>query len=398
MTRRAFGARGRPDPVYRFDVFADSAAGGDVQQAHMDLHHKAPDIFYTPCNGGHWMATRFEHVRTIMTSPHIFSSRATNFPPQPPFLSLSLPPQDMDAPEHGAHRLLLMGFLGPKEVRALEAHIRLMMGELIDTVLARGKAQFVGDIAAPLPVRTFMHMMRWDPSGWPRLVRWANAILASDTVWIRLPAYVRMQGYLKRQIRLRRAHPGDDPVSTLLASQIDGRPVSDQRVLEMCNLLFLAGLDTVTNAMTFIAKHLAEAPQIQQRLRADPAQIPGAIEEMLRRYAFVNTARRVTQDIEIGGVMLRKGDTIVASLAAASNDPRETPEPAKLDLDRGRASHLAFNTGPHSCPGASLARMELRIFLEEWLARVPPFSIAPSYKPKARGGPVMALESLPLVW
>jgi cytochrome P450 len=207
-----------------------------------------------------------------------------------------------------------------------------------------------------------------------------------------------MRFYMKSLVRQRQQQPGNDPVSMLLAAEVEGQRLSPQKVQDICNLLFLAGLDTVTNAMTYITKHLAENPDHQQRLREHPEQIPAAIEELMRRYAFVNTSRRVARDTEFNGVQLRKNDIVVTSLAAASNDERSVEHPEQVDLDRKKSPHLAFNTGPHNCAGVHLARMELRIFLEEWLARVPPFELAGGYKAVARGGPVMALERLDLRW
>jgi cytochrome P450 len=384
--------------VYDFDFFDGATLAGDPSGTHMALHERAPDVFFTPRNGGHWIATRAEDVRAIMTAPERFSSSLGGFPPKLAWLKLRLTPQDMDPPEHGGYRLLLMKFLGPKEVKRLEPQIRAQLGELIDRALAKGSVEFVADVAVPMPVKVFMSMMQWDLSRYAEFVRWANAILAGDSTWGRFTAFLRMRNFLNQQVRQRRERPGDDPISQLLASDIDGARVSEERVREICNLLFLAGLDTVTNALVFIVKHLAEHPEVQERLRRNPEQIPDAVEEFLRRYSFLNTPRRVTQDTEVGGVTLRKGEIVLASLSAASNDERQTADPARLDLDRAKPAHLAFNTGPHNCAGAALARLELKIFLETWLARVPPFRVAPGYTPEARGGPVMGLKTLPLVW
>ncbi|MET0379532.1 MAG: cytochrome P450 [Spongiibacteraceae bacterium] len=384
--------------IFDFDVYEDSIKGNDVQSAHMALHKQAPDVFYTPRNGGHWMATRYADVRQIMMNADTFSSRDAFFSPELSRFKISLPPQDMDAPEHMRYRFLLMKFLSPKQVVQLEPQIRALMNSLIDNVLNQRECNFVAAIAVPLPVKTFMNMMGMDLARYAKFVKWANGILGSETLFQRLPHFLRMTWYLKGLIRQRKKKPGDDPISMLLAAEIDGERLSEKRVLEMCNLLFLAGLDTVTNAMTFMTKHLAENADQQQRLRDNPEQIPAAIEEFMRRYAFVNVPRRVAHDTELDGVSLRKGDIIISSLSAASGDERNVEHPEKVDLDRPKSPHLAFNTGPHNCAGAHMARLELRIFLEVWLARVPTFSLAPGYQPRARGGPVMALERLDLCW
>ena len=184
----------------------------------------------------------------------------------------------------------------------------------------------------------------------------------------------------------------------LLASEVSGEKLTEKRVLEMCNLLFLAGLDTVTNAMTFSVKHLAENPGFQEQLRDNPDMIPAAVEELLRRYSFPNIPRRVTEDTEFKGVKMRAGDRIICSLAAANNDDRVLENPSAVDLERKKFRHMAFNGGPHNCAGATLARLELRVFLEEWLTRMPEFSVQEGFKPKVRGGAVMAMESLQLRW
>ena len=184
----------------------------------------------------------------------------------------------------------------------------------------------------------------------------------------------------------------------LLASDIDGEKLSVKRVHEMCNLLFVAGLDTVANAMTFIMYHLAQHPEVQQRLRANPEMANSAVEEFLRRYTFVNSPRRVTQDTEVGKVAMRAGDTVVLGFAACSNDPRNVPNPELLDLDRKASPHLAFSTGPHNCAGATLARLELRMFLQEWLGRMPDVHLAPGFVPRMRGGSVLGFTSLEIAW
>ena len=383
--------------VYDFDIF-EPPSDGDIQKKYMKLQEDAPDIFYTPRNGGQWVSTRFAECQQIMRTPELFSSQRAFFKPDMAKVKISLPPQDMDAPDHIKHRLLAMKFLSPRMVQNMETNIRKLMTELIDNVVDKKGCEFMAAVSIPLPVKTFMSMMGMDLSRYTQFVKWANGILGSETMLQRLPHFIRMTFYLKSLIRKRKKQPSNDPVSLLLASEVDGQQLTEKRVLEICNLLFLAGLDTVTNAMTFMTKHLAENPEQQQDLRENPDKIPAAIEEMMRRYTFVNIPRRVTQDTEIAGVKMHADEIVISAFAAASNDPRSVDDPNTVDFNRPKSPHLAFNTGPHNCAGASLARMELRIFLEEWLSRVPAFKLADNYKPVARCGPVMALEELQLNW
>jgi cytochrome P450 len=388
-----------PDRVFDFDIYDDERIAADVQQGHMRLHEEAPDIFYTPRNGGRWIVTRFAEAAYILTHPLIFSSAGAHVRPVPPDAK-PLVPIHMDAPEHMRYRSLLLKFLSltPKQVKQWEPVARQLINELIDGLEGRNSCEFRSEIAVPMPIKLFLGVMHWDLNRFRDFNRWVDEILGSENLEKVRPAYASMNQYLTQMIQSRVENPGDDPVSMLLASEVNGERLTVERVHEICNLLFVAGLDTVANAINFIMYHLARHPEAQHRLRARPEMATNAVEEFLRRYAFVNTPRRVTQDTEVGGVLMKAGDTVVCSFAAASNDPRHCPHPEQVDLDRKPCGHLAFSTGPHNCAGATLARLELRIFLQEWLRRMPDVRLAPNFVPHTRGGSVMGLTSLEIEW
>ena len=386
--------------VFDFDIYHDPRIKEDIQKGHMQLHDEAPDIFFSPRNGGYWIVTRFAEAKYIMTNPQLFSSARAFVRPTPPEKYVPLVPIHLDAPDHMKYRLLLLKFLNltPKEVKMWEPIARDLINELIDGLKGRNTCEFRSEIAVPMPVKLFLGVLQWDKDRFRDFNRWVDEILGSEDLSKIQPAYAAMNQYLTELIQSRVEKPGDDPVSMLLASEVNGERLSVKRVHEICNLLFVAGLDTVANAMNFIMYHLAQNPDVQQRLRAEPERVPAAVEEFLRRYAFVNTPRRVVEDTEVSGVKFKAGDTVVCSFAAASNDPRSVPNPEKLDLDRPASPHLAFNTGPHNCAGATLARLELRIFLQEWLKRMPDVRLAPGFVPQTRGGSVMGLMSLQIEW
>jgi cytochrome P450 len=386
-----------PELVFDFDYFDDPRLRSDVHEGMMSLHAEAPDVFWTPRNGGHWMLTRYADVTKAMTTPELFSSDSA-VPTATPGPKIPLPPQDMDPPEHMRYRLLLLKFLAPKEVRKLEPRARELVVELIDAITDKGSCEFMQDFAVPMPVKLFMSMMEMDLDRYAEFVGWVNAILGSSDQQKRMTAFGEVSAYLNHLIARRIADPGDDPISLLLASEVNGEKLSVERVREMANLLFLAGLDTVTNAMTFIMHHLAQHPEHQKFLRANPERIAASVEELMRRFAFVSVVRRVTQDTDLLGVPMKTDDLVLASLTAASNDPRLVPEPEQVNFERPSKPHVAFNTGPHNCAGAPLARIELRVWLEEWLERLPDVSLAEGFTPHTRGGSVMALEELHLRW
>jgi len=381
--------------VFDFDMFEDPRLKDDVQLGYMSLHRDAPDIFWSPHDGGRWMATRYEDVCAIATNTEIFSSKSQTAREEG---ELPLPPQTMDPPEHLRYRLLLMKFLSPKSLKHQQSFVRELAIELIEKLKDRNSCEFRKEIAVVLPVTVFMTIMGWDTSRLYDMVSWVPNITDGRSPEIRVAAFTRMSEFVSQVVQDRIANPGDDPISLLLASEVDGKRVNPQQVEQMTHLLFLAGLDTVTNAMTFSLHHLATDHALQDRLRAHPEDIPKAVEEFLRRFSFVVTYRRVTKDTVYKGVFMKEGDLINCSLAGASNDPSIVDNPAIINIDRKGAPNLAFNTGPHACVGAPLARTELRILLEEWFARMPNVSLAPGYVAPRIAGSIAKIERLDLVW
>jgi cytochrome P450 len=165
-----------------------------------------------------------------------------------------------------------------------------------------------------------------------------------------------------------------------------------------CLLLFAAGLDTVANALSFGMNHIAGDSALQERLRGDPALIPEAIEEVLRKFGVPMPARTATGDFEFGGASIRKGERVMLMLPAANLDPKIFPDPNRFDIDRENKVHLGFNVGPHRCIGSHLARLELQVFWEEWLRRLPNIRHDPERPIVLRAGLTLAVQELPLVW
>lgn len=386
-----------PHLVADFDLWTDPLAGPDLQMAIIDkLHGQRPDIFFTPRNGGHWMVSRMDHARKLVVDAETFASSGSIV--MHDGVEFRLPPQDMDPPEHIKYRKLLLQFLAPKDLSRQAPHVLDLCSRLIDGLAGRNGCDFKDEIAVPLPVSIFMSIMDWDLSRLREFVGWTIDIIASNDGERIKASLPKLLGFLSDEIARRQAEPGDDPISLLLASEVDGVPLTPERVREMSTLLFTAGTDTVTNALTFFMLHLARNPDFQRRLRDNPDEIDVAVEELLRRYAFVNVVRRVARDVVFEGVQMRAGDRVTVSLAAASNDSQWVDDPEKVDISRGRCPHLAFNTGPHACIGAPLARLELRIFLGEWLRRMPEVRLAEGFTPVPRAGNVMSLEKLDIVW
>jgi cytochrome P450 len=205
-------------------------------------------------------------------------------------------------------------------------------------------------------------------------------------------------GFFVSEVARRKSEPGDDLLSDLLHSEFDGVPVEESVVLGVATLVLIAGIDTTWSAIGSSLWHLATHPEDRQRLVEEPALMPVAIEELLRAYSPVTMARLVTEDIEFAGCPMKGGDKILVSFPAANRDPEEFERADTVILDRSLNRHVAFGSGIHRCAGSNLARMELRVALEEWLARIPEFRLAEGSEVTWAGGQVRGPRRLPVVF
>ena len=204
--------------------------------------------------------------------------------------------------------------------------------------------------------------------------------------------------YFVEQLEHRRRDPGDDLLSELLHTEVDGKPVDDGIVLGMAALVLIAGVDTTWSAIGSSLWHLASHAEDRRRLVAEPELMPTAVEELLRAYSPVTMAREVTEDIEYAGCPMKAGDKVLMNFPAANRDPEAFDHPDEVVLDRAHNRHVAFGSGIHRCAGSNLARMELTVALEEWLARIPDFSLAAGEEISWAGGQVRGPRVLPVVF
>ena len=389
-----------PARVVDYDMFADHryAEEGSLHDGLYRLAEEAGrGMFWTPRNGGHWFITDHELIFEAARKPELFSNQLMSVPPMPPELEPKLIPLNLDAPDHGKHRLPLMRAFSPDRMRALEPHIRAFAVELIEAVADKGSCDFCEAVSEPLPIVIFMKMMGLDLSRRAEFRVWTNQLLMPGFD-DRTSAHRNITAMVAELTTERRAKRENDLVSWLLDSEIDGRPVDDEEMIAYCFLLFAAGLDTVANSMAFGMDHLAGDPALQDRLRAEPALIPEAVEEILRRYGVVLACRNVAQDGEFHGITLKSGERVTLMLPVGNLDPAAFPDPARFDIDRENKAHMTFNTGPHRCIGSHLARIELNVLFEEWLKRMPNVRHDPAKPSTYRAALILALATLPLVW
>jgi cytochrome P450 len=388
-----------PAQVVDFDMFRDHRyrePGGPHAALARLAAEDGRGIFWTPHNGGHWLindhALLFEAVRM----PELFSSTAMTIPPMPAELEPKLLPLFSDPPVHGPYRLPLMKAFAPARIAAMEGSIRAFAIELIEAVAGEERFDFFDKIAEPMPVVIFMKLMGMPLERMHEFRGWM-VDMVSDSDEARGGAHRNVNAMMKPLIEARQAEPQNDLISWLLESDIGGRPITYDEMQAYSLLLFAAGLDTVANSIGFGMNHLATDIALQERLREEPELIPEAVEEFLRMFAVATVARTVTRDAEFAGARLRAGERVMLMIPGANLDPELFPDPEHFDLDRENKAHISFNSGPHRCVGSHLARLELRVFYEEWFRRMPNVRLDRERPPEYRTGPTLAVHKLPLV-
>jgi cytochrome P450 len=383
-----------PGLVFDVDLYNDRSFDVDMHANLAGLLKRYPDVFYTPRSGGYWVVMRRALIKQVMGDSEHFSSRQGQIPPvEPP---LPMVPLSLDPPAHTPYKTVLMRHFGAQTVSGMTDQIRNLAAKLIDAAVANHKFEFVRTVGAGLPVTVFMQLMglpldRFDE--FRTLVLEFFSVLHESS---RRELYQKIQDEMMALVELRQRSPADDLVSKLLHEEIDGRKLTVQELKDMSVLLFVAGMDTVSNAAAFMFYYLAKSPQLQAQIVADPSLIQHFIEESLRMYGVVNTPRQVVKDVEVGGAHMKRGEMVFVMLSLAGRDGRFVADPDMFEISRPSHPHMVFGGGPHMCAGQFLGRIELRILLEEWVKRVKSFTLAPGFEAKFRCWQVMALSELQL--
>jgi cytochrome P450 len=373
---------------------------GDPQAALSVLHH-GPPVFFAPNNTrngeGTWVVVRAEDQRRVLQDGVTFSSNRRLFSSA---LGEDWPliPLEIDPPEHGKWRSLLNPLLSPKRVVAMEPLVRGCAAEIIVGIKARGQScNAMDDFCLPFAVSVFLQFLGIGTENLTTFVGWAMDQL-HGTPERRTAAARRFIAWLDELQAERRKRPTDDFMSFVTRAEVDGRRMTEHEVRSMSVLILVAGLDTVAAAVGFDLYYLARNPADQALLRAEPARLVLAAEELLRAFPTVTPTRKATRDVIVNGAPIRAGDLVACPAMTANRDPAEFDQPDSIMLDREDNRHVAFAYGPHRCLGSHLARREIVIGLEEWLARIGPFRIAEGTTPMTHGGFVFGVRDLVLAW
>ncbi|CCH32416.1 cytochrome P450 [Actinosynnema sp. NPDC047251] len=361
-----------------------------------------------PYGGDAWLAVRHEDVRTVLGDPR-FSRAALldrDVPRASPRRHTDPTLHTVDPPEHTRLRRLVAAAFSPRQVDRLVGHARLVTDDLLDRMAEQGPpADLITGLAIPLPVAVICQMLGVPVADRERFAGWIDVALATTAFSSEEihAAFAALKDYLTGLVAARRREPGDDLLGTLVHARDEGDRLSEDELVGLGVTLLYAGLETTTSELGNAAYTLLTHPDQLAVLRADPALVDRAVDELLRFNPLVTSAgftRIALEDVELGGVLVRAGDAVMVQLDAANRDARVFDHPDDLDLTRKPNPHLAFGFGPHYCVAAQLAKAELRVALDALLRRFPTLRLAVDETdlPWRQGRMARGLNHLPVTW
>lgn len=371
----------------------------DPYEFYPSLHEKYPPLFYdvNPMIGGSWVTIKHANSFKALRSTDFTIKEAAPFPRSPDNY-FRLLPVELDPPEHRKYRNILDPMLSPKAVLELADNIRGLTNRLIDEFIEKGECEFTTDFARPLPVSVFLNFMGLPLEMRDTFVEWVVSLISFVDRERAVQIMGEIEQYMTGVIEEKRARPDEGAISRIVHGTVDGEPLAERDVYGFVFFLFIAGIDTVYAAMNNIWVWLAQNPDRRREMIADPGNIDNQLEELLRIYGVTFSGRTLTKDVEMGGVLMKAGDRFMSILPAANYDPEAFENPREVRFDRPRTPILSFTGGIHACMGGHLARLEIKIALQEWLRRIPEFALKPGTQIRYRPSGVIGPDAVPLVW
>jgi cytochrome P450 len=377
--------------------YMDSFDAACPQQAYHELALASP--FTAP--DGMPLVTRMAELVALNRHPAVHATDGVHFN-----LGGKRPliPLDLDGAEHTRFRRLLDPLFSPKSVARLSDQVRELTNALIDGFAGKGEVELFEAFCVPLPSQIFIRLLGLPMSDLPRFVAFKDATVRPDGATdeerdaCKARAGEAMYAYLQDVLEQRRREPPrDDLIGGFLTTEVGGDRLSGEHIIDICYLLVIAGLDTVTSSISCLVAWLAQHPEERDRLVQDPSRIPAAIEELMRVESPVHLGHRwIAEDIEIEGRRFQGGNKVMVVWASANLDPDAISDPLRVDMERTDCRHVSFASGFHRCLGSNLARLELRIALEQLHRRIPDYRITPGAAPVCINYGVRAAIQLPL--
>ena len=370
-----------------------------------ELRQSCP-VAHSDRYGGVWLPTTHDYVSEVAYDTEHFTSRSvvvSEIRPGPEDLPAPIglaPPITSDPPFHSIARRMLLPAFGPKPIAALEPFTRDLCNELLDKTDGRREFDAAVEYARHIPLRVIIGMLGFPQEDADIFRKFIQQVLEDVDQSPEDRQSVIQQGeideYMDAQIDDHVARPRDDLTSFLLQAEIEGSKLPREHVRGTMTLLMIAGIDTTWSAIGASLWHLAQNPGDRRRLAEGPELMATAIEEFLRAYAPVTMARLVAQDFDFHGKHMKEGDWLLLPFPSANRDPSAFEDPDEVRLDRENNRHAAFGLGIHRCLGSNLARMELRVALEEWMRRYPDFELSDPSAVTWSAGQVRGPRTLPV--
>lgn len=383
-----------------FDHY-DPALAADPYPVLREMRERCP-VGRSERHGGFWAITRYHDVYDVAHDPTTFSSALGHItiptPDTPMAETLRAIPIEVDPPAHHTYRSLVNPFFSPARIKDMEPWVRAISHQLIDGFADRGQADLAEEYSFPLPMFVICRILGIPSERWSEFRQWiSKLLLIGESPAEAMEGAAVLAGFVGGVLEERRQKPGDDLVSFLTTAEVDGERMTDMDLLGFCILLFGAGAETTTNAIGNSLAYLAEHHELRDRLAADPTLIPAAVEEFLRYDTPVfGLARTVACDTELAGQTMREGERVLLLWGSANHDDTEFERSEEVEIDRPVNRHLAFGAGVHRCLGSHLARTEIRIALEDVLARMPDFDLVPGRGVERCVGVTRGVRSLPV--
>jgi cytochrome P450 len=340
-------------------------------------------------HGGFWIFTRYENVSAALRDHDTYSSTVITIPRNHPGI-LPVPPLDQDPPVHTRYRQMLLPFFTPQRTATLEPVACQTARDLVAAVVTKGMCEGMSDYCFPMPTVVLASILGVPADDQAMFCDWLVKIVEEAGVDpdAAMQANDEIYAYLGALLATRRTEPCDDILTFLLAADLDGAPLTHEERLGIATLLLIADRDTTANTLGMALWHLAGDPDAQRELRTRPALMGTAVEEFLRAFSPVSISRIVTTDVTVGQCAITRDEQALLSLPSANRDERTYVDADSIVLDREVNPHLAFGLGIHRCLGAHIARMELRVGLEEFLTAVPEFRLADPEAVTWKPGPI----------
>lgn len=364
----------------------DASILKDQRRAYDEMRERCP-VAHSEFMG--WSLFRHEDIAIVLADPETYSNVSQ-------FLAI---PNGMDPPVHGRYREALAPNFDREQMARVEPRAREIAAILLGPMLSGGEVEFIDAFATPFALKTLCALLGWPEQQWECLGGWVHG--SQQAAFSKDPAAGKalaslFSEHVKANLDTHRASPNDVPDATdaLLSTEVDGVRLDDDQIVSILRN-WTAGHGTVAAGLGILVLHLAQETELQDRLRSDPSLIPAAIEEILRVDGpLVANPRTTTREVKIQGRSIPKGEHLTLMWIAANRDPRAFDEPNVVKIERNTGDGLVWGQGVHLCQGAPLARLEMRVAIEELLSRTKRFELAGDDVPRRAVYPSNGLAAL----